>query len=219
MNQPWVLPTILSQPREAEAAQLLRQYFAAPAGQPAFSGSRFERFAGGGDREQVANVVTADDVIAVSMLSVHVPGGSALRLLGDVEKAVSEDISRLLALLPTDLELADASDDQLAPADELWTVLRRQGKLGPTTTSKLLARKRPQLLPVMDSVVLNAVGHRRSTKTNFYRSLRDSLKADDSVLLKRLHRLRTESGVGPDISDIRIFDVVVWMDGTRHRRE
>ncbi|WP_406130679.1 DUF6308 family protein [Streptomyces canus] len=36
-----------------------------------FTGSRFEHLAGGGDRQAVANVVTADDLIAVQTLSVR----------------------------------------------------------------------------------------------------------------------------------------------------
>lgn len=217
MHTPWRLPDILSEEREGDAAGLLRAYFDAPDGMPRFTGSRFERFAGGGDREDIANVVTADDIIAVSMLSVHVPGGSALRVLGDIDGSVSREISRCLAMLPTDLELADAKDSQLAPADELWTVVRRRGKVGRTTTSKLLARKRPKLLPVLDSVVVDAVGHNFSVKTDFYRSLRSTLNDDCSQLRNRLRRLRYESGIDADISDIRIFDVVVWMDGTRRR--
>ncbi|WP_245936397.1 DUF6308 family protein [Streptomyces cahuitamycinicus] len=36
------------------------------------TGSRFEHLAGGGDRQAVANTVTADDLIAVQTLSVRI---------------------------------------------------------------------------------------------------------------------------------------------------
>ncbi len=39
-------------------------------GRPRYTGSRFETFGGGGDRNE-PNRVTAADLIAVSMLSVH----------------------------------------------------------------------------------------------------------------------------------------------------
>jgi Family of unknown function (DUF6308) len=41
-----------------------------------------ETFAGGGDAPEVANFFTATDLVAVSLLSVDVPGTAALRILG-----------------------------------------------------------------------------------------------------------------------------------------
>src|SRR4051794_21345266 len=67
---------------DEEAEQNLRRYFGDVPGDW-FTGSRFERFAGGGDREDVRDVVTAHDVVALSLLSVEVPGSLALKLLED----------------------------------------------------------------------------------------------------------------------------------------
>ncbi|MFG2801260.1 DUF6308 family protein [Streptomyces pseudovenezuelae] len=61
-----------------------------------FTGSRFEHLAGGGDRQPVANLVTADDLIAVQTLSVRIPARVALDLLeGDLGLRLSELLSRV----------------------------------------------------------------------------------------------------------------------------
>ena len=57
----------------------LRVYFGLDGGTP-FSGAYFERLTGGGDRADAANRFTADDLVAVTMLSVSVPPGRAMDL-------------------------------------------------------------------------------------------------------------------------------------------
>lgn len=66
-----------------QADEDLRRYFgiSQPAGPAPFTGRRFEHLAGGGDRPAVANVVTADDLIALQTLSVTIPAQGALDLL------------------------------------------------------------------------------------------------------------------------------------------
>jgi hypothetical protein len=52
---------------------------------PPFTGGRFDRLGGGGDRPEVGDIITSDDLIAVEMLSVRVPPKVALDLLeGDL---------------------------------------------------------------------------------------------------------------------------------------
>lgn len=59
---------------EDVAVGLVREYFADdPAtGRARYSGAYFERLGGGGDRPEVAYQITAEDLLAVSMLSVPV---------------------------------------------------------------------------------------------------------------------------------------------------
>src|SRR3954454_18749960 len=45
-----------------------------------FSGGRFDLLAGGGDRSDVADVFTSDDIVAVSLLGARIPGAPALAL-------------------------------------------------------------------------------------------------------------------------------------------
>src|SRR6202043_119609 len=68
----------------------------------------------------------------------------------------------LLSEIPVDVDIVDVDPQMLgaeSPAGQLWDVLRRsRDGLGPTTTSKLLAAKRPRLLPIWDSFVEQATG-------------------------------------------------------------
>ncbi|MFD3702143.1 DUF6308 family protein [Nocardia sp. NPDC058658] len=209
----WTLPAELERGRTAAAAALLRTYFfdREADDSPSYSGSAFERFGGGGDRTDVADIFTADDVVAVSLLSVKVPGSAALRILERDRDA----LAGLLRLIPAEVELVDAASDIVgdgSPADLLWRALRSAGA-GPVTTSKLLARKRPKLLPVIDSVVKEVLNH--SDRQSYWMTLRSVLRDDERALVDILAAARSEAELGDDISLIRCFDVVVWMVGRR----
>lgn len=92
----------------------------------------------------------------------------------------------------------------------LWPLLlREQHGIGYVTTSKLLARKRPRLIPVYDRVVRERTGGSDA----FWSDLAEELRRDGRSLHDRLVRLRSESGVGDDISVLRVFDVIAWMPG------
>ncbi len=99
---PLDLPGLLPHVADPRSTGDVRRYFAAsaePRGVREFSGSRFERSAGGGDHLGVANAVTAEDLVAVTLLSVEVPGPVALGLL---EGKLGEQVG---SLLPTDVAL------------------------------------------------------------------------------------------------------------------
>ncbi|MFF9149458.1 DUF6308 family protein [Streptomyces sp. NPDC014861] len=182
---------------------------------PAFTGSRFEHLDGGGDRADVVDVITAADLIAVQTLSIKVPASAALALL---EGRVAEELSVLLAQIPADLDMADADPALLepgSPADRAWRLIRGQKGLGWVTAGKLLARKRPRLLPVYDQVVRCAVGHPES----FWSSLRAALAADGGALHKELLSLRDGVGVPKTVSALRVCDVVLWMSHAAKHRE
>lgn len=73
MSQPPLAHRLNSLITSDQAISDLRCYFGTGLLDKAvpFTGSRFEHLAGGGDRQAVANVVTADDLIAVQTLSVR----------------------------------------------------------------------------------------------------------------------------------------------------
>ncbi len=74
--------------------------------------------------------------------------------------------------------------------------LRAPHKMGSTKASKLLARKRPRLRPIYDSVIAKATG----SKDNLWEPLRLALRANDDALHHRLLRLRTDAGLPEQIS-------------------
>jgi Family of unknown function (DUF6308) len=155
-----------------------------------YTGGRFELFAGGGDRPEVADRFTTEDVVAVSLLGVEIPGDAAL----DVLEASRRRLAERLACIPTDLDLADAGDDVVGPgsaAAQAFDLLDRIPGIAWVTAGKLLARKRPRLIPVYDSVVRLALD--RTLDDEFWRPLRDALRREPA-LLDRLGSCTAPSG-------------------------
>lgn len=217
MSEPtpvWTLPAELATDDPTSAAALLSTYFHSRGsdGEPAYTGAMFETFAGGGDQPTTADRFSADDIVAVSTLNVNVPAAATLRILG----AQSQTLSELLSVIPADLDLHDADAmphiSTGAPADKLWHGLRGAG-CGPVTTGKLLARKRPRLLPVIDGVVIETLKHPRGQ--SFWLTLHHELRAHDARLVTLLEAARNKAEVGDRVSIIRCFDVVAWLAGKR----
>ncbi|GAB33090.1 DUF6308 family protein [Gordonia otitidis] len=161
----------------------------------------------------VTDEFTSDDLVALTLLSVNVPGQAALRILGDRDLDYRASLNELLRQIPTEVELVDASDELLKTAEKRWSQVRQNHNVGRTKTSKLSARKRSHLLPVIDSVVTTAVGHIPG-KHNFYRDLRAALNADDRRLHNHLIALRDKASIGSDISAIGVFEILAWMWGS-----
>jgi hypothetical protein len=154
---------------------------------------------------------TADDFVAVSFLSVNPPPAAARELLS--ERA--GHFSTMLAALGQDLDLADMV--QPMPDDWIgWHLMKELCSIrGVNTTiaSKLLARKRPRLRPVWDSVVSRVTG----TETRQWEPLRLELRKNDRNLHHRLVRLRDAAGLPDEVTILRVFDVICWCEGTRWR--
>ncbi|MFG2064899.1 DUF6308 family protein [Micromonospora sp. NPDC048871] len=137
----------------------LRRYFA---NQPKpFTGSQFEAL-GGGPIALHRDVVTAEDLIAVQLLEVRVPPSVALNLLqGDLGQRISDELREI----PISVDLADEGARKYiqvgGPADRAWHLLTGQPGVSKTIAGKVLARKRPRLIPIYDSVLACALHGRR----------------------------------------------------------
>lgn len=180
-----------------------------------FTGAHFERLGGGGDRPAIADEFTAEDLVAVSMLSVSVVGNAALEILVHRRARLHE----MLRHVPTDLALGAVDGAMIGPAWPAWQVyreLRSVPDVGPTTASKLLARKRPHLVPVYDTVVAAELG---LVDGRLWQPLNAWLTADAQANERQLHRIRAAAGLGTDISLLRVFDVLTWMVGVRNAPE
>ncbi|MBB3750387.1 hypothetical protein FHT44_002848 [Mycolicibacterium sp. BK634] len=190
------------------ARPLLESYYGLrPNGMPRYTGAHFEIVTA---LNEDPNTLAPADFVAVSLLSVNVSKEAVIRLLADDTAA---DITRLLRAIPADVAIVDAPSDLLAtasPAGQLWEHLRfgRDG-VGPTTTSKLLAAKRPQLLPIWDSFVEQATG---LGTEDYWRKFQSVLIADDRRIWNWLTELKSEISTVPKVvSPLRILDVVLWM--------
>jgi Family of unknown function (DUF6308) len=145
---------------------------------------------------------SASDLLALAMLDVA-PSPIAVRAL------LKPDFSRHLADLRDDVDLWDATDDDLAPAYELWVELTDLFQVGPTRASKLLARKRPRLIPIVDSVVRES--YSLTFHDNSWVALRDALM--DRQLRDQIDAIRP-AGSPSRITTLRLLDVAAWMRGS-----
>lgn len=193
------------------AAELLAAYYERDkSGAPRFTGSAFDSWAGGGDRAAVCDAFTSDDVVAVTYLSMRLHW----TLVWDLLEGRARTLSELLSAVPTDVRLWDEDhrvSAALKAATTLWRYLRDVVGAGPVTSHKLLARKRPLLLPVYDSVVRSAV----AGSDEIWLPLRRWLQADGNLQLLRDTREAASaiSRVVPyALSELRVFDIVLWME-------
>lgn len=196
---------------EDQAVKVLAEYFnrRTTAGDPWYTGGMFDGWDPSSTRSSSTNTFTADDVLAVSLLAVHVPGEVTVAIL-DTHRS---DFDDLLEAVGPDRDLVDepSVEEGIFTAWPLWRALRDLPGMGPTTVSKLLARKRPRLVPVYDSVIREHVFNNSGVQ---WVPLWSALRADDGALHQRLLKLRAAAGLPDDVSPLRIFDVLAWMDGS-----
>lgn len=210
-----VVERLLSVTREPSAASDVEAYFMEPEpGRATYTGRLFEQFGGGGDREGCANVFTADDLVAVESLSVQVPPEAAYLLL---HGSLGEQLGGLLGQVPANVDLgspeAHGHLDHGSAADRAWAMLKAQPGIGWVTAGKLLARKRPRLVPVYDDVVRCVLGEPKGV----WLALNGALAAPK--VQRQVARLRPAA---PErVSALRVIDVAVWMrhHGSHARRQ
>ncbi len=212
MREPLTLTQILMVLDDLRSIADLRRYFQ-EAGDEAYAGGQFERLGGGGSRPDIASIVTAEDLIAVELLSVQLPPH---RLLDLLQGHLGERLAAELARIPIAVELGDMDAVPLiaagGPADIAWRMLRDTDGIGWVIAGKLLARKRPKLVPVYDSVVACAL----RTGTGFWEWLHGRLREDNGALTQCLRVLHRQANLPAEVSLVRVLDVVFWM---RHHHE
>jgi hypothetical protein len=216
------LPVILDEQNVDAAAKLLHRYYLETDKQGLLStGSYFDDWAGRGDKES-RDTLTDSDAVAVSMLSVTVPPKA---WIGLQERSTAERVTDLLRQIPTQVPLSSLTRDQAAalligkgPAALLWEELRRTADtrwgIGATTASKIMARKRPELIPIWDIIIGKVIGKvigKRSSRGQWMAW--HALLTDGSGLPERLTEIHKLSGVERPLSELRIMDVILWRYG------
>lgn len=154
------------------------------------------------------NLLTTTDLLAVTLLDVALPPPSVRRLL----ESEADKFNNLLTAVPDEVDLWDASDEDLANAEILYWALRRLPKVGRTRASKLMARKRPRLIPVVDSVIIEAL----ALGDDCWTELRVCL--NDPAICKSIEDIRPESAPTEVISTLRLLDAAVWMRCSQSRK-
>jgi hypothetical protein len=175
-----------------------------------YTGQWFETFAGGGDSVRSRDQVTAHDLYAVQALGVQVPFAVGKELL---EGQLGTDIAAHLREIPVDVELGTQEADGLVAdgghADQAWKLLndrKQKTGIGWVIAGKLLARKRPKLIPVYDSIVSCQFGAPKQV----WLKLHHQLAEDDGGLRAVLAEARAAVGAGDKVSILRALDVVLW---------
>ena len=184
----------LSGENEAVAVEALSDYLGS------FRGRLFEQLA---DPDPFA--LTANDFVAVSALSVDIPPKAAALLLGELRPSITHHLRRI----PAAAAITDGAD-LLAEDSDAWALydlLRSVDGLGPTRVSKLLAAKRPALVPIRDSVVHVALG---SPKEWWSPWVGFMTGPDATARLKQIRKVAVAARA-QHLSLLRVLDVVIWM--------
>lgn len=202
---------LLDASNESAAVGLLQEYFA-PCPPGGFTGSQFERLGGGGDRPAIAFEYTAEDLIAVTMLSVEIRREVALHIL----VANQDRLSELLRKVPTDLDLVDVDPAGITPEWPAWRLyhwLIAVPHLGRTTVTKLIARKRPRLIPIFDTEINRVLGLNNGAH---WAPLAAELQSRNRQVHNRLVELHASAQLAPEVSPLRVLDVLAWRVGKGH---
>ena len=214
------IPAILAEQQVSAAVALFKDYYTQPVSKGRIrTGARFDAWAGGGDAPDIVNTITADDMLAASFLSVPFEPAAVIGLLAERQF----DITARLTQIPADLDLADVTHNNFkallgeeSSAWELWKILRGKGDggwgIGPTRASKLMARKRPRLIPIWDSVV-GAEAKLKSSMTQ-WTDWHEMLTQGSGALASRLDIIQDQANLPFRLSQLRVMDVVLWMHGT-----
>jgi hypothetical protein len=165
----------------------------------AYTGANFEKYAQPG-----TDKFTAEDIVAVSMLSVDIPAPVSNWILGDG----SVELTKLLQKLPTDATIKTMDMSKGSDSWKLWKAIFQKRGMGETKTSKLTAAKRPELFPVYDKHVARALG---ISKDNYWAPWQEFICSDDGArCTKIVEQMATRNAI-TGIPVLRLFDVVVWM--------
>ncbi|AXH96616.1 hypothetical protein DV701_11225 [Ornithinimicrobium avium] len=209
------LTSSLTEAGEADAVAVLTAYFSPLSGKDTgFTGGVWDTFDPSGTRAASGNTFTSDDLLACSFLSAPIHPRSAIELVDSQRRRFEV----LLEQVGPDLDFVTLASTDVEPFTSVRTLYRALIALpfvGETRATKLLARKRPRLVPIVDSVIKQAVFGGANSQ---WRPLHAALTAQESLLWNRLLHLRQASGLSECVTPLRIFDVLAWMDGSGNTR-
>lgn len=215
VEEPLVLEGRLAQLFEpsghGEAVDLLKDYYRPISQGGRFEGSEFDCLAGGSLSDNNPNHLTPEDLIAVQLLDVRMsPHVIADLLITDARKC-----DCFLAKIPVDLAFEDPKAVELFSdngiVEQAYHELHDVKGIGETTATKILARKRPRLVPIIDSAVRRSLGRKRA---HIWRPLQFWIQDENQARVPELERIRSDAELPNSLSILRVFDVLAWRVGT-----
>jgi hypothetical protein len=146
---------------------------------------------------------TADDLLAVALLDIT----WRPQVVRIVLQTHRQQIGELLADIPTDVDLWDACDVTFKQVDVMWDLLTSIEGIGTASATKLLARKRPRLCPISDSLVIKAVDVPGRTWDVLRCLLADAGARADVEALRPV--------AAAEATLLRILDVALWVSHSK----
>ncbi len=176
-----------------KASELVAAYFdpASP-----FSGATFDSV---GTNDLFT--FSVDDLLALTMLDVGLKPLAVREVLGHGQATLSE----LLRAVPHEQDLWEATDETLDAATRLFAELDALPAVGAVNAGKLMARKRPRLIPVIDKHVITAL---QAPKGKYWATMRDAL-GRGKLWLQIEQTLRVSAPAS--VTTLRLLDVAIWM--------
>jgi hypothetical protein len=163
--------------------------------------------------DPIPNRLTVEDLLSLGLLDVGLRTDTMIALLEH-----NADVAHRLMRIDRDLHLADAPDpshDGEGPwvaANQLWKLLREVPAVGRTRASKLIARKRPHLIPIYDRHVVHGLG---AAKSDNYWAIVQHVVQTHRLRLAELHTdllaAHPDDGTIRALSELRVLDIVIWM--------
>jgi len=152
------------------------------------------------------DVVEASDLVAVSLLDVRFGANAVKKLLEE------EFINQELAAIPDNQDLWQVNEEVLNNLERAFLKLKDLEGVGRTKATKLLARKRPRIAPISDSVVEKFYG---LPEWEYLRPLRRLLESNSSYVKQIKDLVEPQIGYVPTV--LRILDISIWMTNSNSR--
>ena len=195
-----------------DACRLVDAYYnPTPQGYP---GAKSVLFAGRYFDELPSNdteAFTIGDLAAASLLDVRFGPHTVVELLE------RDECNSLLAQIPTNTALWEVTAEQLnrdSAAWRLWERLTSIPGVSTTRASKLLARKRPHLMPILDSVITSSLC---LDGLDSWQALREALTPSLRAGIDELALAAIDHGASQP-STLRLLDVATWMTYSQSRQ-
>lgn len=203
---------VLAALRDPKSPERVLQYFDP---QTNYAGATFA-----GLEPKDTSAITATDLLAVTTLAVDIPVLAVRRFLEDDN--LKSSIGTALNALPQHALEETTESDFSAMADFYDLVKASLAKAESlssnpwVTSSKVVARKRPDLFPVRDNVVckylgIDRLGDRAKDWVVFRELMRDeAVRSELDGVVVKVNELNVENRSVLDKEPLRLLDVVLW---------
>jgi hypothetical protein len=156
------------------------------------------------------DAIGADDLLAVHLLDIDIDPRTVRAILDD--EALRGFIAEKLGSISSDIAIWHKGAERCHDvAEELWKELTDVPGVGAIIAGKILARKRPRLIPIYDKRIRRYLD---PPAGRFWETLRLALR-QDNLPAKIEEALRPDFLQGDviesQVTTIRLLDVAIWM--------